>query len=323
VKLKFNAWLTHWSEAGFQSFQTHANLITRVYPSWINIGDGGLPKRKAEATLERRQAVIEVAKARGIEVWPLINNFDERTREWDGGIMRLLMGDAGTRKGHILRLLELVREDGAQGVDLDYEALLDQDKDLFSDFIDELAGVFHATGLKVGLALHAKDSEPGTPGGSRAQDYARLGRACDRLQVMGYDYHWAGGEPGPGAPPAWVGAVLDHALTLIPREKIELGVPGYGNNWGPAPARETQGLNWERWCALVKAHGPERRDPDTAELTLKFDGREAWMNDAHALAAKLWQARERSIGEAALWVLGSEDPRIWALIDTLPEDFVR
>jgi spore germination protein YaaH len=47
------------------------------------------------------------------------------------------------------------------------------------------------------------------------------------------------------------------------------------------------------------------------------------MNDAHALAAKLWQARERGVGEAAMWVLGSEDPRVWALIETLPEDFVR
>lgn len=323
MKLKFNAWLTHWSDAGFESFKAHAALIHRVYPSWINIGAGGIPKRKAEATAARREAVTALARERGIEVWPLINNFSEQAHEWDGGIMRLLMGDRGTRKGHILRLLELVKEDGAQGVDLDHEALLDQDKGLFSGFVEELCGVFHAADLKVGLALHAKSSEPGTPGGSRAQDYARLGAVCDRLQVMGYDYHWAGDEPGPGAPPAWVAAVLDHALTLIPREKIELGVPGYGNNWGPAPMRETQGLDWARWTELVRLHGPERRDPETAELTLKFDGREAWMNDAHALAAKLWQARERGIGEAALWVLGSEDPRIWALIDTLPEDFVR
>lgn len=323
MKLKFNAWLTHWDQASFDSFKTNARWLNRVYPVWYTVGEGGLAQRRPEVSLVQRQAVMAVAAEAGVEVWPLISNFSEKKREWDGGVMRLVMGDRGTRKGHILRLLELVREDGATGVDLDYEALFDVDRELFSDFVDQLTEAFHAAGLKVGLAAHAKDSEPGTPGGSRSQDYARLGKAVDRLQLMGYDYHWAGGEPGPVGPPVWVGAVLDHALKQVPREKIELGVPGYGNNWGPAPARETQGLDWARWCALVQKHGPERRDPATAELTLKFDGREAWMNDAHALAAKLWQARERGVGEAAMWVLGSEDPRVWALIDTLPEDFVR
>jgi spore germination protein YaaH len=322
VKLKFNAWLTHWGPASFDSFKANARHLSRVYPVWYTVGEGGMAQRRPEVSLAQREAVMAVAKDAGVEVWPLISNFNEKKREWDGGIMRYVMGDRGTRKGHILRLLELVREDGAQGVDLDYEALLDQDREPFSDFVGLLSEAFHSAGLKVGLAAHAKESEPGTPGGSRAQDYARLGAAVDRLQLMGYDYHWAGGEPGPVGPPAWVGAVLDHALRAVPREKLELGVPGYGNDWGPAPQRQTQGLNWERWTALVQAHGPERRDPQTAELTIKYAGREAWMNDAHALAAKLWQARERGVGEAALWVLGSEDPRIWALIDTLPEDFI-
>jgi spore germination protein YaaH len=321
LKLKFSAWLTHWNDASFASFQAHAQHLARVYPVWIHLGEGGLPKRRKEATLEKRAEVLATAKAHNVEVWPLISNFNERTQEWDGALMRMVMGDRGTRKGHILNLLELVRQDGCPGVDLDYEAILDQDRELFSDFVEDLASQFHARGLQVGIAVHAKDFEPGTPGGSRAQDYARLGKACDRLQLMGYDYHWATGEPGPIGPPAWVGRVLAHAATMVPVEKLELGVPGYGNNWGPGgPA---QGLNWERWTELVRAHGPERRDPETAELTLQFDGREAWMNDGHALAAKLWQAREHGVGEAAMWVLGSEDPRVWALVNALPEDFVR
>jgi spore germination protein YaaH len=321
VKLKFNAWLTHWNPDSLASFEAHAASMARVYPVWYHLNEGGLPKRRKEATLELRAKVLAIAKGAGVEVWPLISNFNERAQEWDGTLMRMVMGDRGTRKGHILNLLELVRQDGCPGVDLDYEAILDQDRELFSDFIDDLASQFRARGLKVGIAVHAKDFEPGTPGGSRAQDYARLGRACDRLQLMGYDYHWSTGDPGPIGPPAWVGRVLDHAAAQVDLKKIELGVPGYGNNWGPEPV--AKGLNWERWTELVQAHGPERRDPETAELTLKFDGREAWMNDGHALAAKLWQARERGVGEAAMWVLGSEDPRVWALIDALPEDFVR
>jgi hypothetical protein len=82
------------------------------------------------------------------------------------------------------------------------------------------------------------------------------------------------------------------------------------------------GTQWPRWVQLVKDHGPERRDPATAELTLKFEGREVWMNDSLSITAKLWQARRAGVAEVAMWVLGAEDPRLWALIDTLPEDFL-
>ena len=320
-KLKYSAWLTHWSPAGLASFEAHARLLTRVYPVWYNMGDAGAPKRRHEASEELRARVMGVAKQHGLEVWPLISNFNERTRKWDKDVMRLVMGDAATRGMHIQRLLQFVQEDGAQGVDLDYEDLYDTDKPAFTGFVEELARVFHQAGLKVGIAVHAKDSEPGTPGGSRSQDYERLGQACDRVQIMGYDFHWADGEPGPIAPTDWCGRVLAHARTLVDLEKIEWGVPGYGNNWGPGgPATS---VDWDQWVSLVKAHGPERRDPDNAELTLRFDGREVWMNDAISLTAKLWQAREAGVGEAAMWVLGVEDPRLWALLDTLPEDFIK
>ena len=143
-KLKFNAWLTHWSDASFDSFKAHAPLMARVYPVWYTVGEGGMPQRRPEATLLRRQAVLDVAKDASCEVWPLISNFSEKKQEWDGGIMRMVMGERNVRKGHILRLLALVKEDGAQGVDLDYEALFDEDGAPFSDFVDELYAAFHA-----------------------------------------------------------------------------------------------------------------------------------------------------------------------------------
>lgn len=320
-RLKFSAWLTHWSSASLASFEAHAKLMTRVYPCWFTTSAAGMPMRRHDSSAALRARVMQVAKDAGVEVWPLISNHNPVLGDFDPALMRLVMGDAGTRGAHIQKLLELVREDGAQGVDLDYENLYDADRDLFSAFVEELAGVFHAAGLKVGIAVHAKTSEPGLPGGSGAQDYRRLSAACDRLQLMCYDYHWSTSEPGAIAPPAWSAQVLAHALGLALKEKVEYGVPGYGNDWGPGGA--AIGTHWERWCGLVKAHGPERRDPETAELRLSWDGREVWMNDSISLTAKLWPAREAGVGEVAMWVLGAEDPRLWALLETLPEDFVR
>jgi spore germination protein len=320
-RLSFSAWLTHWNTASLASFQANAALLARVYPVWYICSPAGLPMRRPDATAALRRAVTEAAKAHGVEVWPLVSNWHAGARDFDPALMRLIMDDGDTRRLHISRLVQLVQEDGAQGVDLDYENLYDVDTAAFSAFTEELCAAFHKAGLKVGMAVHAKTEEPGGPGGSRAQDYARLGAACDSLQVMCYDFHWSTGEPGPIAPPDWGRAVMAHALRSVPSEKLEFGVPGYGNHWGlGGPA---QGLDWDAWDALRQAHPPERRDPATVELTLKFDGQEAWYNDSISLAAKLYQARDLGIDQAALWVLGHEDPRLWALLDTLPDPFLR
>jgi spore germination protein len=320
-RLRFSAWLTHWNELSYASFQAHASLLSRVYPVWYVCSPAGLPLRRSDSPVALRQAVIATAKAQGVEVWPLVSNWHAAANDFDPSLMRLIMGDPQTRRMHIRRLLALVQEDGAQGIDLDYENLFDVDADAFSAFTEELCAAFHGAGLKVGMAVHAKTEEPGGPGGSRAQDYGRLGAACDSLQVMCYDFHWSTGEPGPIAPPDWGRAVMAHALKSVPAEKLEFGVPGYGNNWGPGgPA---QGVGWDAWDALRQAHAPERRDPATAELTLKFNGREVWYNDSISLAAKLYQARDLGIDQAAMWVLGHEDPRWWALLDTLPDPFLR
>lgn len=319
-KLKFSAWLVHWNEASLLSFEHNAARMARVYPCWYLCGPAGLPQRRADSPAPLRGRVRDVAAAQGVAVWPLISNHSAALGDFDPALMRLIMGDPATRAAHIAALLRLVREDGAQGVDLDYENLYDADRDAFSGFVEELAGAFHAAGLGVGIAVHAKEAEPGGPGGGRAQDYARLGAACDRLQVMGYDYHWSLGEPGPIAPPDWCGRVLAHAVELAGAHAVEWGIPGYGLDWGGG--RAALSVQWPGWVERVGAHGPERRDPVTAELTLRHDGREVWMNDSLSLSAKLWQVRRAGVAEVAMWVLGAEDPRLWALVETLPDDFL-
>jgi spore germination protein YaaH len=44
---------------------------------------------------------------------------------------------------------------------------------------------------------------------------------------MTYDEHYPGGTAGPIASISWVENVVKYAITVIPREKIMLGVAAY------------------------------------------------------------------------------------------------
>jgi len=63
---------------------------------------------------------------------------------------------------------------------------------------------------------------------SSAFDYAAIGKYADWVQIMTYDEHWSGGTPGPIASLPWVENVIKYAITVIPKEKILLGVAAYG-----------------------------------------------------------------------------------------------
>jgi hypothetical protein len=298
--LTFSAWLAPDDPAGLASFESHAGLLSRIYPLWYCFGPDGIPGRRAEAGQEERLGLLALARAHGVELWPHIP---------------IRASSDAPSHAQALALLRLVQEDGAQGVDLDYGPLEHAGRDVSKALVTHVCEVFHAAGLKVGVVLRAGLEEDGIS--ARAS-------ACDRLQFLG-PYPGLGGRgavgmPGPLAPPDWCGEVLARATSLAPAGKLEWGLPACGRDWGPDGS--AMDLPWDAWGGMVKAHPPERRDPGTAELSLRHDGREAWTNDAISLTAKLWQVRLHGVAEAALWGLGAEDPRLWALLDSLPKDFL-
>ena len=73
-----------------------------------------------------------------------------------------------------------------------------------------------------------------------AYDYDALANASDGLFIMGYGYHWSGGDPGPLAPlyggSPWSDYSLDWSVDDYlyygaPADKIILGLPLYGRDW--------------------------------------------------------------------------------------------
>ncbi|MES2201481.1 MAG: glycosyl hydrolase family 18 protein [candidate division FCPU426 bacterium] len=317
-ELQLSAWLFHENPKSLKSFETNAAKLSRVYPVWYNLGDEGLATRRILPKREERARVMATAKAHGVEVWPLVSNFNESSQIWDHGRVARFLNDSRAAKFQITRLIELAKEDGAQGIDLDYEAIRPTDRQALSDFCAMAYEACQKAGIKLGMAVHAKDSEPGNDSGSAGQDYAALASSLDSLQLMVYDYHWSTSAPGAIAPVDWTARVLRHALSLAPADKIEFGFPVYGYDW---LGQQGDPIGFDRWQRLVETHGPAKRDPESAELVLKYQGREAWFNDSISVLRKLLQAREAGVSRATFWVLGSEDPRLWEMLEDFPRPF--
>lgn len=260
-------------------------------------------------TTEQKAEIVSIAKRTGVHVYAMAVN-----EGFTSAGLELAMSSPERMKAHAEQLVKIASDAHLDGIDLDYESLKASDREHFTTLVQTICSAAHAKGLKVVIALHAKESEPGTWDGPQAQDYAAIGKAADSVRVMTYDFHWETGDAGPVAPPDWVGSVMKFSASVIPPTKLEMGIPGYGYDW---LGKKGRGIGWAEWTKLIAGHGAGTRDPVSQEMTLNYDGRTVFFSDGASNIPKLKIAKDLGLKGFALWRLGSEDPSLWEVFKKL------
>ena len=156
----------------------------------------------------------------------------------DGNFNNLLITNLVNNEEIKATLLENIlftlQQKGFQGVDIDFEYILPDDRIPFADFVADTRDFLSPYGYHVSVALAPKisDDQPGLLYGGK--DYALLGEAADSVLLMTYEWGYTFGPPMAVAPINKVRQVVDYAVTRIDPAKIDLGIPNYGYDW-PLP----------------------------------------------------------------------------------------
>ena len=142
----------------------------------------------------------------------VVNNLDARTRLKDN-------------------IIAQIQERGFEGLDIDFEYILASDRNAFVDFTAYMQQSVSALGFPTSVALAPKTSDTQVGLLYEGKDYARLGEVADYVLLMTYEWGYTYGPPMAVAPLNKVREVVEYALTVIPPEKIHLGIPNYGYDW--------------------------------------------------------------------------------------------
>jgi len=297
-------WVPEKDTSPYWTLADHSDALTAIAPTWLAYDPDGHLLNTADPR------VLRFAKGRGLKVTPLVANqgFKPETA-------RPVFADDVAVKKNVAALLKAVTDLGADGINVDIEGVAPADRALYNNFIAALCDAFHARRLIVTAAIPAKTADNPTGAWAGFGDYAFLGKHLDQVQLMCYDEHWSGGEAGPIASLPWVRKVLEYATTVIPREKIVMGIPFYGYDWPETgSASEVTPLKGER---LQKQAGEEARWDDVARTTsvryTDADGRKrtAYFETARSLKERLDLARAFKVAGVAIWRLGDETPDFW------------
>ena len=320
------AYLPLWAPAALPSFETNARRLTTVYPTLLTLDGRGavIAERSATPPLVRR--ITETARAAGVAVEPIVSNasggdFDPR------GVRRLLR-DPATGRAAITLLAGRIRAEGWSGVQIDFENLDDADQPRLARWIGDLKRTITPARLSVA-------AEPTLPLPALREIAAR----ADAVVAMAYDEHEDRSEPGPIASLGYVRVTLARMLTVVPRDKLILGLGTYGYDW-TLPFREdtderAESTTYEEAVATAAGYRDDERprdvmdfDPVSRNSTFTYRDdedheHEVWMQDAASAYNAIRAAAPLGLRGVALWSLGGEDPGIWNVVgraEPTPDD---
>ena len=287
------------SDEAYANLQAYGNDVNELVYGGYSIENGG-----ALVGYDSPRTLAWASKHSAVPLWVMVQA-DSLS----------FLGNAAQTEAMLDNLLAIVRRAGYAGVNFDIEGIPGADRQLYSDFIAEASARLHAMGDQVSVAVPSEQANNLGEWWDAAYDYPALGRSVDQLIMMAYDYHYAGGNPGPVSPIAWDQAVISYAKSVMAPSKVFLGMPLYGYVW--KTSNDSGTAYWISGMENTAAqHGAViTRDGAYDEATFSYTSGGAqyvgWYVDGQGAADRIRLAHDAGIGGVVAWRMDYDAPTWW------------
>jgi spore germination protein YaaH len=298
------------SKSNVADFVQHAKDIDIIAPQTYEITDSLTASGTVPADL------LAAARDNHVKVMPLIANSG-----FSRSIIHSFLASTTAESSLISYLISEALSKGYIGWQFDLEAISSSDRDALSALTENTATALHKNGLILSVAAVSRTSDATSSSfytkWSGAYDYARLGAAADFISIMAYD------DPdsrGPTAPLSFVLDILNYLKGKIPPNKISLGIPLYYWGWSVSPSTMIRSGGTYTMLEQRRASYPHTEGFSSAYDVpwLKYKiGKKSyiiWFEDDRSFSMKASLVNMYHLRGFSAWVLGSEDPSIWAII---------
>lgn len=278
---------------------------------------------QADGGLEPVDDVPAIQTAKAENVVPILSITNFTHREAGSSLAHTVLSSPQIQERLLSNILAVMKEKGYKGLNIDFENVLPADRELYNQFLQRAVNRLHPEGYTVSSALAPKTSETQRGTLYEAHDYEAHGRILDFVILMTYEWGYRLGPPQSISPLNEIRAVLDYAVSVIPREKIFFGFQLYARDWLLPHVKGQEAETFDMQEAVrraVKYGAPIQYDVRTQSPFYRYkdeQGRihEVWFEDARSTQAKFNTVKEYGLRGISYWVLGYPFPQNWALLE--------
>ena len=313
---KVNLVWDYYSEVATAPDRTGVTMdgVNVVSPAFFHLNSKG---ELTENVGQAGQEYIEWAHSNGYKVWPMVQNAGN-------GMINVtsdIMNDYNKRQELINEIVVACVRYKLDGINIDFENMKQEDKDMYSRFIIELTPRLKDMGLVVSVDVTAPD---GSETWSMCFDRNVIGDVADYIIFMAYDqYGTSSNKSGTTAGYDWVNVSLNKFLKTeeIKSDKIILAIPLYTRLWtedssGKVVKQTTVSLKnmynvipdgvEKQWDDNLKQYYVEYQD---GQYTKKI-----WIEDEKSLKEKISLIKNNNLAGVASWEKGMETDNFWTFL---------
>lgn len=320
---------------------TNRDLLKEVMPFWYTLKSPTVV-RDDYTTANPSWPIADtlcLMRKSGLKIIPTITDGTDKL------VLSGFLAKAETRTTIVTSIVDLVKKNGFDGIDLDFEGFAFVDGNTtwaktapnWILFVRELSDQLHLSQKLLSVTTPYAFNPTEKLKGYTVYSWADIASSIDRLRIMTYDYSVA--KPGPIGPINWTEKTLLYAISIMPASKVYVGLPGYGRDWitaivGTCPVSAPPGLTMSAKAATFKMNyayakaaidqGIPVFDEKNSEMTYSyvkvFNGltvkgaptscsisRTVWFQNERSFTERMNLVAKYRLGGAALWTLGMED----------------
>ena len=291
------------------------DLLTYLSPfAYLIQEDGSLVEIKDEPA-------IGEAISKGVVPMMSIVNFTQNIK--GENVANKILNNPQTKEKVQTNILNTMRDKGYQGLNIDFEYVLPEDREAYNDFLEDTVNKFHDAGYFVSTSLAPKLSKDQKGLLYEAHDYEAHGRLADFVVLMTYEWGWRGGKARAISPINEIEKVIDYATTVIPKEKILMGFQIYARDWKIPfeKGQEAETISVEdamdiayKYMAEIK-YDYVSQSPYFHYTDEQGNAHEVWFEDPSSAQAKFDLVKEFDLRGLSYWGLGYPFKQNWVLLN--------
>ena len=313
---KVNLVWDYYSEVATAPDRTGVTMdgVNVVSPAFFHLNSNG---ELTENIGQAGEAYIEWAHSNGYKIWPMVQNAGN-------GMMNVtseIMNDYNKRQELINEIVYYCVKYRLDGINIDFENMKQEDKNMYSRFIIELTPRLKDMGIVVSVDVTAPD---GSETWSLCFDRNVIGDVADYIVFMAYDqYGTSSNKSGTTAGYDWVNVSLNKFLKTeeIKSDKIILAIPLYTRLW----TEDSSGKVVKQTTVSLKnidktiPNGVEKQwDDNLKQYYVEYqDGsytKKMWIEDEKSLKEKISLIKNNNLAGVASWEKGMETDNFWTFL---------
>ena len=256
------------------------------------------------------QELINTAWNNNVKPFMVITNIGE-SGGFNSDLASTILYDENIKNTLIDNVIQILNEKNYVGLDIDFEYVYPSDREAYNNFLRTVADRIKPLGYILTTAVAPKISANQQGLLYEAHDYPVHGEVADHVIIMTYEWGYTYGPPMAVAPINEVERVLKYALSVIPSQKILMGMPNYGYDWTLPYRRGSRANAISNLQAVNLAinNGATIQYDEKAQAPFFYYTGEngarhvVWFDDARSLTARLKLVEKYNLGGVSYWTI--------------------